>query len=112
MSYYSPLKTLALAAFAGILTVALTAPADAQQRVRWKMHSAWGSTVPHLGTSAVRFSKNIERMSGGKFEMKFFEPGALVPASCHLRAQAYSRGDGRRSVTVGGTPAAECSFKH
>ena len=27
----------------------------------------------------MRFSKNIERLSGGKFEIKFFEPGALVP---------------------------------
>ena len=27
----------------------------------------------------MRFSKNIERMSGGKFEVKFFEPGALIP---------------------------------
>jgi TRAP-type mannitol/chloroaromatic compound transport system substrate-binding protein len=28
----------------------------------------------------VRFASNIGRLSGGKFEMKFFEPGALVPA--------------------------------
>jgi TRAP-type mannitol/chloroaromatic compound transport system substrate-binding protein len=27
----------------------------------------------------VRFSKDIERMSGGKFEVKFYEPGALIP---------------------------------
>ena len=55
-------------------------PADAQdQRVRWKMQSAFGSTLPHAGTSAVRFSKNIERLSGGTFEIKFFEPGALIP---------------------------------
>ena len=55
--------------------------ANAQKRVRWKLHSAWGSSVPHLGTSAVRYSKNIERLSGGKFTMKFFEPGALIPAN-------------------------------
>ena len=53
----------------------------AQERVQWKMHSAWGSTVPHLGTSAVRLSANIERLSGGAFTMKFFEPGALIPAN-------------------------------
>jgi TRAP-type mannitol/chloroaromatic compound transport system substrate-binding protein len=61
------------------LTLSFTA-ADAQERVRWKMASAFGSQLPHLGTSGVRFSKDIERMSGGRFEMKFFEPGALVPA--------------------------------
>ena len=61
--------------------LALTATAaNAQERVRWKMPSAFGSQLPHLGPSGVRFSKDIERMSGGKFEIKFFEPGALVPA--------------------------------
>ena len=45
------------------------------------MHSAWGSNLPHLGTSGVRFAKNIKRMSGGNFNIKFFEPGALVPGN-------------------------------
>ena len=44
------------------------------------MQSAFGSQLTHLGPSGVRFTKDIERMSGGKFEIKFFEPGALVPA--------------------------------
>ena len=43
------------------------------------MQSAFGSQLPHLGTSGVRFSKDIERMSGGRFDVKFFEPGALIP---------------------------------
>jgi TRAP-type mannitol/chloroaromatic compound transport system substrate-binding protein len=43
------------------------------------MQSAFGSQLPHLGPSGVRFSKDIERMSGGRFEVKFFEPGALLP---------------------------------
>jgi TRAP-type mannitol/chloroaromatic compound transport system substrate-binding protein len=66
---------LSAVALAGLLTAA-----SAQERVRWKMASAFGSQLPHLGTSGVRFSKDIERLSGGRFEMKFFEPGALVPA--------------------------------
>ena len=60
------------------LIVGMTS-ANAQERVRWKMQSAFGSSLPHLGTSGVRFSKDIERMSGGRFEVKFFEPGALIP---------------------------------
>src|SRR6266849_2504282 len=59
-------------------TLTLTA-ANAQERVRWKMQSAFGSALPHLGPAGVRFSKDIERMSGGKFEVKFYEPGALIP---------------------------------
>jgi TRAP-type mannitol/chloroaromatic compound transport system substrate-binding protein len=63
---------------AAALTLAITA--EAQERVHWKMQSAFGSQLAHLGTSGVRFTKNIERVSGGAFEIKFFEPGALVPA--------------------------------
>ena len=58
---------------------ALAAPATAQDKVRWKMQSAFGAQLPHIGTSAVRFSKNIDRLSGGKLEVKFYEPGALIP---------------------------------
>src|SRR4029453_3638520 len=68
----------ALAVFA--LAVPFT-PAVAQElpKVNWKMQSAFASSLTHLGPSGVRFSKDIERMSGGKFEVKFFEPGALIP---------------------------------
>jgi TRAP-type mannitol/chloroaromatic compound transport system substrate-binding protein len=57
-----------------------TTDASAQERVKWRMSSAFPSSLPHLGTSGVRFSKDVSRLSGGKFEIKFFEPGALVPA--------------------------------
>jgi len=59
---------------------ATSGSALAQKRVKWKMQSAFGSTLPHLGTSGVRFAKNVSEASDGKFDIKFFEPGALVPA--------------------------------
>jgi TRAP-type mannitol/chloroaromatic compound transport system substrate-binding protein len=59
---------------------ATTTEVSAQDRVKWRMASAFGSSLPHLGPSGVRFSKDVARLSGGKFEIKFFEPGALVPA--------------------------------
>jgi TRAP-type mannitol/chloroaromatic compound transport system substrate-binding protein len=65
---------------AGYLASALTTPAEAQRKVTWKMASAFGSKLPHLGTSATRFADNVKVMSGGTLELKFFEPGALVPA--------------------------------
>jgi TRAP-type mannitol/chloroaromatic compound transport system substrate-binding protein len=72
----------------GVLALCLSAfclaatagEASAQDRVKWRMPSAFGSSLPHLGPSGVRFTKDVARMSGGKFEIKFFEPGALVPA--------------------------------
>lgn len=65
----------------GAMCMALAVAAPAQDRVKWKLHSAWGSNVPHLGTSAMRLTENIKRMSEGGFDLKFFEPGALVPAN-------------------------------
>ena len=74
MKYFDLIRGVSALVLAGALSAAVTTNADAQEKIRWKLHSAWGSSVPHLGTSAVRFSKNIERMSGGAFTMKFFEP--------------------------------------
>jgi TRAP-type mannitol/chloroaromatic compound transport system substrate-binding protein len=62
------------------LALSLSTPSEAQKRVRWKMQSAWGSQLAHLGTSGVRFAENMDKISDGKFQIKFFEPGALVPA--------------------------------
>ena len=73
-------KTAAFVA-AAVATVMIAGPSSAAKKVKWKMHSAWGGSVPHLGTSGVRFSKNIKRVSSGNFTMKFFEPGALIPGN-------------------------------
>jgi TRAP-type mannitol/chloroaromatic compound transport system substrate-binding protein len=63
-----------------VALAATSGSAFAQKRVNWKMQSAFGSTLPHLGTSGVRFADNVTEASGGTFNIKFFEPGALVPA--------------------------------
>ena len=65
-------KTLAV--FALLISTALVgATAQADKRIKAKLHSAWGAAVPHLGTSGVRFAKNINRLSGGSFQVKFYE---------------------------------------
>ena len=79
MKLLKTLKYLSMLAFVAGVAVTLSASADAQRKVRWKMQSAFGSKLPHLGTSGVRFSDNINVMSGGRLEIKFFEPGALIP---------------------------------
>ena len=60
------------------LTFATTA--DAQERVHWKMQSAFPSNLPHTGVAAKRLEAMVARLSGGNFVLKFYEPGALVPA--------------------------------
>ncbi|MCK5365339.1 MAG: TRAP transporter substrate-binding protein, partial [Gammaproteobacteria bacterium] len=74
------LKILSAVGVAAAMSVAAISTAQAQGRVKWKMQSAFGGQLPHLGTSGVRFSKDIDRLSAGKLQIKFFEPGALVPA--------------------------------
>ena len=74
-------KTIVVAVVALTAAAFLSTSAHAAKRVKWKMHSAWGSQVPHLGWEAVRFAENVTLMSGGDFTLKFFEPGALVPAN-------------------------------
>jgi TRAP-type mannitol/chloroaromatic compound transport system substrate-binding protein len=74
------LKTLSAVGIAAAMSVAAVSTVQAQSRVKWKMQSAFGGQLVHLGTSGVRFSKNIDRLSAGKLQIKFFEPGALVPA--------------------------------
>lgn len=84
MRMSSVLKTLTAvgvaAAGLAFLVSSLSAPAEAQRRVQWKMASAFGGKLPHLGTSGIRFSENVRIASGGTLDLKFFEPGALVPA--------------------------------
>ncbi len=58
---------------------ALATTADAQERVRWKMQSAFPGNLPHTGVAAKRLEAMVDRLSGGNFELKFYEPGALVP---------------------------------
>ena len=74
------LKTLAITVVTGGLVASGISDAEAQKRVRWKMQSAWAASVPLAGESGVRFSDEVSKMTDGKFQVKFFEPGALVPA--------------------------------
>jgi TRAP-type mannitol/chloroaromatic compound transport system substrate-binding protein len=71
-----------VAAIAGLaaMAAALTSTADAQERVRWKLASSYGSNLDVLGQNILRVIDNIEVMSDGNFQIQFFEPGALVPA--------------------------------
>jgi TRAP-type mannitol/chloroaromatic compound transport system substrate-binding protein len=58
------------------LAAALATTADAQDRVHWKMQSAFPSNLPHSGVAAKRLEAMVDRLSGGNFQLKFYEPGA------------------------------------
>jgi TRAP-type mannitol/chloroaromatic compound transport system substrate-binding protein len=54
-------------------------PVTGPTTVHWKMGSAYPSSLPQLGTLAKKLERDIWRVSDGLLEIKFFEPGALVP---------------------------------
>jgi TRAP-type mannitol/chloroaromatic compound transport system substrate-binding protein len=73
---------LFLLALASSLALGLVLPGavTAQKKVRWKMASAFTSSLDVVGESGPILSENLRKMSGGALEVKFYEPGALIPA--------------------------------
>jgi TRAP-type mannitol/chloroaromatic compound transport system substrate-binding protein len=74
------LKALGSALAVAALVAIPATESFAQKRVKWNLQSTFGSQVPVLGTTGVAFAKNVGTISGGRFNVKFQEPGALVPA--------------------------------
>ena len=72
------LKTAGLAAVAGILAFSPVQDAQAK-KVKWKMQAAFASTLAHLGPAGQRIANYVTTISNKRFELKFFEPGALIP---------------------------------
>jgi len=73
------LKASAAAVVTLGVVAGLSSSADAVERLRWKMQSAFGSKLSIIGEVAARYENIIDDMSGGAMKIKFFEPGALVP---------------------------------
>ena len=58
-----------------------TASAPAGQpagSVEWKVASSFSGTLPILGTAGPRLSERLAALSGGRLQLKVFEPGQLV----------------------------------
>ncbi len=70
------IKTSILAAAA----VAVTFGGASAEQVRLKMGATFPSSLTQLGTLGKKPEENVNRISGGDIQLKYFEPGALVPA--------------------------------
>jgi TRAP-type mannitol/chloroaromatic compound transport system substrate-binding protein len=51
-----------------------------EKKVKWKMASTFSASLTQLGTLGVRFQDQIAKVSNNNIKVKFFDPGALVPA--------------------------------
>jgi len=69
-------SSVVAAAFAFSVAVS---PADAADKVRWKVPIAFPSSLPALGDNAPWVSELLKTASGGDIQLKVFEPGKLVP---------------------------------
>jgi TRAP-type mannitol/chloroaromatic compound transport system substrate-binding protein len=81
MKFSSFLKSATCVAVLAAAALTTVAPdADAADRVRWKMGSTYPGSLTQLGTLGKRVDEKIDEVSGGNIQIKFYEPGALVPA--------------------------------
>lgn len=51
-----------------------------QKIYKWKMVTTWPKNFPGLGMAAENFSTLVEKMSGGRLQVKVYGAGQLVPA--------------------------------
>jgi len=72
------LKKVGLVAAAAAFVLSAGAGDAEAKKVRWKMHSAFGTNVAVLGNVGIRITDWVNRMSDGDFDIKLFEPGALA----------------------------------
>ena len=76
--------TLLAVAAAGIVA---SLPAAAQdKKVRLQIAGAYASSLSIIGEGQQYTTERIRKLSGGSIDAKFFEPGALVPASQYFDA--------------------------
>ncbi|MBT3352140.1 MAG: ABC transporter substrate-binding protein [Nitrospinaceae bacterium] len=69
-----------LAGVAGIIHASAPPAVHAQKRVRWKMVTTWGPGAPGVGEAAALISRRVKELTSGKFQIKIYGAGQLVPA--------------------------------
>jgi TRAP-type mannitol/chloroaromatic compound transport system substrate-binding protein len=75
------------AAIAGAGAAALAAPAaHAQATVRWRMSTSWPKSLDNMYGSAELLCKRVGELSGGRFEIRAFPGGEIVPPAQNMDA--------------------------
>jgi TRAP-type mannitol/chloroaromatic compound transport system substrate-binding protein len=76
---------------AAALALAISLPAAAQdKKLKVNVANNFPNSLPIIGEAGPKYAELVKRVSGGAIEMKFHEPGALVPALQSI--QAVSKG--------------------
>jgi len=76
-------KKVGIAAAATVFAAAISTPTHAAKKVRWKMHSAFPASQIIQGDRPKYVADQVNAMSGGDFDIKIFEPGALAGGTAY-----------------------------
>ncbi|MBL4794450.1 MAG: TRAP transporter substrate-binding protein DctP [Pseudomonadales bacterium] len=60
--------------------VASETSSNKEQKIKWKLVTSWPKNFPGLGTAPENMAKLVSKMTGGKFQIKVYGAGELVPA--------------------------------
>lgn len=73
-------------ATAGLMAVALPAAAQSAQHVKWRMSTSWPKSLDTIYGSADEMCKRIAELTDGKFEIRAFAGGEVVPPAQNMDA--------------------------
>src|SRR5215470_12554160 len=74
------IKTAGLGAAAGAATVAAPAIAQSQPAITWRMATSWSKSLDTLFGGAELVAKRVSEITDGKFQIRAFAAGEIVPA--------------------------------
>ncbi len=92
-------KQVTAAAAAAFMAFAPLSAEAQDKRVRMQLAGAFPSSTGLLGPTQQYLVETIRRISGGSIDVRFFEPGALVPANQYLDAVANGSLDAAWTVS-------------
>jgi len=73
-------------AAAGLTTLALPALAQGSPSVKWRMSTSWPKSLDTIFGSADAMCKRVAELTGGKFEIRAFAGGEIVPPAQNMDA--------------------------
>ncbi|NYT70417.1 TRAP transporter substrate-binding protein [Pusillimonas noertemannii] len=80
------LTQAAAAAGAGLAAAGLPAVAQGTPSVRWRMSTGWPKSLDEMYGSADALCKRVSELTEGKFEIRAFPGGELVPYAQNMEA--------------------------
>lgn len=80
------LTQVAAATGAGLATVGMPAIAQNAPAVRWRMSTGWPKSLDAIYGSAAELCKRVGQLTDGKFEIRAFPGGEIVPYAQNMEA--------------------------